>query len=264
MSMGLITLIVVVAFFALMILGLPIAFCLITTSVLAAVVFWDPAALYVVPTTIYSQGTKEVLLAIPLFVFLAAVLERSGIAESLYDLFYKWLGRLGGGLAIACVVICTIIDAISGLGASGIVTIGPIGLKEMFKRNYHKHMALGCITAGSALGPLIPPSVVMIIIAGFTGLSVGKLFCRRADSRALVFRRVHRLHRRCVLHQNPAWHRPSRRRSRSPGRIGLSHCAALFFPSASSPRLWEASTWVLRLRRKGPAWVRSEPWSAPP
>ena len=91
-------------------------------------------------------------------------------------MFYKWIGRLGGGLATGCVLICTILDAISGLGATGIVTIGPIALPEMLKRKYDKEMALGCIAAGSALGPLIPPSVIMIIIAGFTGLSVGKLF----------------------------------------------------------------------------------------
>jgi tripartite ATP-independent transporter DctM subunit len=176
MSIALITAIVVLGFFTLMLLGLPIAFCLISSTVIFTLLFWEPQALYVVPTTIFSQSTKEVFLAIPLFVFLAAVLERSGIAESLYDMFYKWVGRLGGGLAIGCVVICTIIDAISGLGASGIVTIGSLGLKEMFKRNYDKHMAIGCIAAGSALGPLIPPSVIMIIISGFTGLSVGKLF----------------------------------------------------------------------------------------
>ena len=168
--------IVVLGFFALMILGLPIAFCLITSFVIFTLLFWDPQALYVVPTTIFSQSTKEVFLAIPLFVFLATMLERSGIAENLFDMFYKWVGRLGGGLAIGCVVICTIIDAISGLGASGIVTIGSLGLKEMFKRGYDKRMAIGCIAAGSALGPLIPPSVIMIIISGFTGLSVGKLF----------------------------------------------------------------------------------------
>ena len=176
MSIALITAIVVLGFFTLMLLGLPIAFCLISSSVVFTLLFWDPQALYVVPTTIFSQSTKEVFLAIPLFVFLAAVLERSGIAESLYDMFYKWVGRLGGGLAIGCVLICTIIDAISGLGASGIVTIGSLGLKEMFKRKYDKHLAIGCIAAGSALGPLIPPSVIMIIISGFTGLSVGKLF----------------------------------------------------------------------------------------
>jgi len=176
MSITLITFIVVIAFLLLMFLGLPIAFCLISSAIIFTLIFWKVESLYLVSTTIYAISSKEVFLAIPLFVFLAAVLERSGIGESLYDMFYKWVGRLPGGLAIGAVLICTIIDAISGLGASGIVTIGPIALNEMFKRRYDKHMAVGCIAAGSALGPLIPPSVIMIIIAGFTGLSVGKLF----------------------------------------------------------------------------------------
>jgi len=160
----------------LMILGLPIAFCLIASSIIFTLIFWKAHGLYLISTTIYSVSTKEIFLAIPFFVFLAAVLERSGIAEDMYDMFYKWVGHLGGGLAIGAVLICTIVDAISGLGASGIVTIGPIALTEMFKRRYNKHMALGCIAAGSALGPIIPPSIIMIIVAGFTGLSVGKLF----------------------------------------------------------------------------------------
>jgi tripartite ATP-independent transporter DctM subunit len=176
MSLPIVTLIVVLGFLLLMGLGLPIAFCLISSSIIFTLFFWKVDALYVIGTTIYSVSSKEVFLAIPFFVFLAAVLERSGIAESLYDMFYKWVGRLGGGLAIGAVLICTIIDAISGLGASGIVTIGAIAMNEMSKRGYDKHMSVGCIAAGSALGPLIPPSVIMIIIAGFTGLSVGKLF----------------------------------------------------------------------------------------
>jgi tripartite ATP-independent transporter DctM subunit len=175
-SLTLVTLIVVWGFLLLMGLGLPIAFCLISSSIIFTLIFWKVDALYIIGTTIYSVSSKEVFLAIPFFVFLAAVVERSGIAENLYDMFYKWVGRLGGGLAIGAVLICTIIDAISGLGASGIVTIGPIALSEMSKRRYDKHMSVGCIAAGSALGPLIPPSVIMIIIAGFTGLSVGKLF----------------------------------------------------------------------------------------
>jgi tripartite ATP-independent transporter DctM subunit len=175
-SLTAVTLIVVLGFLLLMILGLPIAFCLIASSIIFTLIFWKAHGLYLISTTIYSVTTKEIFLAIPFFVFLAAVLERSGIAEDMYDMFYKWVGHLGGGLAIGAVLICTIVDAISGLGASGIVTIGPIALTEMFKRRYNKHMALGCIAAGSALGPIIPPSIIMIIVAGFTGLSVGKLF----------------------------------------------------------------------------------------
>ncbi|MCF8079162.1 MAG: TRAP transporter large permease subunit [Desulfobacterales bacterium] len=176
MSVGMVTAIVILSFFLLIMLGLPVAFCLITSSVIYILVFWTPTALYCTATTIFNQSTKDIFLAIPLFVFLATVLEKSGIAENLFDMFYKWIGRIRGGLSVGAVLMCTIMDAISGLGASGIVTVGPIALPEMLKRRYSKRLSTGCIAAGSALGPLIPPSVVMIIIAGFTGLSVGRLF----------------------------------------------------------------------------------------
>lgn len=176
MSVEIVFSIVLLIFFALLVLGLPVAFCLISTTVISTLLFWSPTALYISAGTIYTEATQSIFLAIPFFVFMAAILENSGIAEELYDMFYKWLGRLRGGLAVSTVLMCTIMDAISGLGASGIVTIGPIAIPEMRKRKYHDQLALGSIAAGSALGPLIPPSVVMIIIAGFTGLSVGRLF----------------------------------------------------------------------------------------
>ena len=170
------TAIVLSMFFFLLIIGLPVAFCLISTSIICTLIFWSPAALYMSATTVWDQSTKDIYLAIPMFVFLASMLEASGIAENLYKMFDKWIGRLRGSLGITSVLMCTILDAISGLGASGIVTIGPIALPEMMKRKYSKQIALGAIAAGSALGPLIPPSVIMIIISGYTGLSVGKLF----------------------------------------------------------------------------------------
>lgn len=176
MSTSYVAAIVISSFFGLMILGLPVAFCLIATSVVFTIIFWSPTALYMTATTIFTQSTQELFLAIPLFVFLAAILESSGIVEGLYDMFYKWFGRVKGGVAIGSVLMCTVCDAISGLGATGIVTVGPMAMPEMFKRKYDKRLAIGSIAAGSALGPLIPPSVIMIIIAGFTGLSVGQLF----------------------------------------------------------------------------------------
>jgi tripartite ATP-independent transporter DctM subunit len=176
MSIAYTSTIVIFSFFSLMILGLPVAFCLIGCAAIFTITFWNPAAIYMVATTIFNISTQDIFLAIPLFVFLAAVLESSGIVENLYDMFYKWFGRLKGGLAIGSVLMCTVCDAISGLGATGIVTVGPIAMPEMFKRKYHKTLSIGSIAAGSALGPLIPPSVIMIIISGYTGLSVGKLF----------------------------------------------------------------------------------------
>ncbi len=176
MSITHVALIVLFSFFSLMVLGLPVAFCLIGSAIVFTIIFWSPAAVYMAASTIFAQSTLDIFLAIPLFVFLAAILETSGIVEGMYDMFYKWFGRVRGGLAIGSVMMCTVCDAISGLGATGIVTVGPIAMPEMLKRKYDKRLAIGSIAAGSALGPLIPPSVIMIIVSGFTGLSVGKLF----------------------------------------------------------------------------------------
>jgi tripartite ATP-independent transporter DctM subunit len=124
----------------------------------------------------FKQVETEVFIAIPLFVVMAAVLQFSGIASSLYKAMHMWMGQLRGGLAIGTIFICTIIDALSGIGATATSTMGLIALPEMRKRGYNKNMVVGAITVGGALGPLIPPSVLMIIVGGYAQLSVGKLF----------------------------------------------------------------------------------------
>jgi tripartite ATP-independent transporter DctM subunit len=107
---------------------------------------------------------------------MSTVIEFSGIASVLYDTMYKWFGALRGGLAIGTVAICTVIAAMTGLGATGVLTMGIIALPEMLKRGYDKGLAVGCIPPGGALGPIIPPSAPMITIAVFASLSVGKMF----------------------------------------------------------------------------------------
>jgi len=124
----------------------------------------------------FKQIGTEVFIAIPLFVFMAAVLQFSGIASSLYKTMHMWMGPIRGGLAIGTIFICTIIDALSGIGATATSTMGLVALPEMIKRHYDKNMVVGAIAVGGALGPLIPPSVLMIIVGGYAQLSVGKLF----------------------------------------------------------------------------------------
>jgi tripartite ATP-independent transporter DctM subunit len=143
---------------------------------LYTIILWNPSALYVASVSIYATATKDIFLAVPFFVFMATLLEHTGIAEDLFDIIYKFLPELRGGLAIGTIAMCTIIAAMTGLGGTGVVTIGAMALPEMLKRGYDKRLALGCIPAGGSLGPLIPPSVIMVLIAGLTGLSVGKLF----------------------------------------------------------------------------------------
>jgi tripartite ATP-independent transporter DctM subunit len=117
-----------------------------------------------------------ILISIPLFVFMGVVLQHSGIAEKLYEMIQKWIGGIPGGLAMGTVVICTVFAAMAGISAAATVTMGTIALPSMFKYNYHKDLAVGSISAGGALGILIPPSVLMIIYGLFADESIGKLF----------------------------------------------------------------------------------------
>ncbi|WP_028325267.1 TRAP transporter large permease [Desulfatirhabdium butyrativorans] len=156
--------------------GMPVAFALIGLSVILLWQLLGPTALFMLVSASFNQARTEVFIAIPLFVLMASVLQFSGIATSLYNTMRMWTGRLKGGLAIATIIISAILGALSGIGATATVTMGLIALPEMLNKKYNKHLVVGAITAGGALGPLIPPSNLMIIVGGYASLSVGKLF----------------------------------------------------------------------------------------
>ena len=168
--------VILASFLVLLATGMPIAFALTGLSAILLWVFLGPTALFMVVASAFKQIGAEVFIAIPLFVVMAAVLQNSGIAESLYRTMHIWMGPLKGGLCIGTLWICALIDALSGIGATATTTMGVIAMPEMIKRGYDKRMVLGAITVGGALGPLIPPSVLMIIVGGYAQLSVGKLF----------------------------------------------------------------------------------------
>ena len=176
MSIGMVTLVIWGSLLALLATGLPVAFCMLSVAVVGYIVFVGPEALYTISPVIFRNLTQDIYIAIPLFIFMAAVFQVSGVGDRMYDTMHKWMAGLRGGLAIGTVLICTLIAALTGLGGTGTVIMGMLAYPEMMKRGYEKKMALGCIPAGGALGPLIPPSIPMILVAGFGGLSVGKLF----------------------------------------------------------------------------------------
>ena len=159
-----------------MVLGLPLVFCFGGISILFILLEWGPRALYMIATTGYSTWTEYILIAVPLFVLMGALLERSGMADDLYGAMYKWMGPLRGGLAMGTVAICAVFAAMAGVSAVGTLTMGMIALPAMLKRGYDKLIAVGSISAGGTLGILIPPSVIMIIYASLAGESVGALF----------------------------------------------------------------------------------------
>jgi len=176
MSIGLVTAILFIFLALLLLSGLPLAFGLGSTAVILALWKMGPEALFLLTTTAFSSWTLYILVALPLFVLMANFLSRSGIADDLYEMMYHWMGSLRGGLAMGTVIICALFAAMSGVSAAGTVTMGLVALPSMLRRNYHKDIALGAISAGGSLGILIPPSIIMIVFASLTGASVGKLF----------------------------------------------------------------------------------------
>lgn len=159
----------------LLILGIPVSFTLFGLGAVFTLFLWGPASLAMLPAALMSQSGTIIMVAVPMFIFMGAMLERSGIAEDLFTAMHRWFGPLRGGLAIGTVGICTVFAAMTGISATACVTMGMIALPAMLKRQYDKGIALGCIGAGSSLGILIPPSIPFILYAQISQESAGKL-----------------------------------------------------------------------------------------
>jgi len=176
MSIELLTALFFLSLLIFLAMGLPLSFVLGGVSVIFLYFTWGPESFYMVASQTWGAMNKFTLEAVPLFILMAMILERSGVAKDLYEMMYLWFGRVGGGLAIGTVVICAIFSAMCGISGAAVVSMGTIALPSMLERNYDKELALGCINSGGGWGILIPPSVIMILYALITGESVGRLF----------------------------------------------------------------------------------------
>ncbi|HSE05882.1 MAG TPA: TRAP transporter large permease [Methylomirabilota bacterium] len=158
-------------------LGLEIAFSLGLVGLLGLLWLkgWT-VGLGVVGSVAWSNGSSFSFVAVPLFVFMSAILLHAGIGQSLYAAVARWVGFLPGGLAVASVFACAIFAAVSGSSVATAATIGMIAIPEMESRGYHKPLIYGSLAAGGTLGILIPPSVPMIIFGVMTETSIGQLY----------------------------------------------------------------------------------------
>ncbi|WP_303291005.1 TRAP transporter large permease subunit [Marinobacter sp. SS5-14b] len=157
-------------------MGLPLAFVTGGLGVAFIYLVGDSLMLNIIPSRIFPMMTNSDLAAIPLFIFMAAMLERAGLIEEMFNVVYKWMGGVGGGLAIATIVASTILAAMVGVIGAAVVTMGIIALPAMLKRGYDHKIALGSIMAGGTLGILIPPSILAILYAVVAQQSVGELY----------------------------------------------------------------------------------------
>lgn len=157
-------------------LGYPLAYVLAATGLFFGIGLFGFDFSGAFMLSFLSVMKNFVLLAIPLFVFMGAIMERSGISDRLFSNIYALLGKLKGGLGVATIILATIFAACTGVVGASVVTVGLLALPTMLKRGYDKKLASGIICSGGCLGVLIPPSIMIVIYGPTAGIPVGKLF----------------------------------------------------------------------------------------
>lgn len=164
------------ALLVLMLTGLPLAFTLGALALLFTMLLWGEGALVVTVLNTFDTMRSETLLAIPLYVLMAATLQRAGVIEALYRAMELWMRRLPAGLAVGTIGICTLMAAMTGVVGAAVAAMGLLALPAMLRRGYDARLSIGAICAGGTLGILIPPSVITIVYAVVAQVSIGQMF----------------------------------------------------------------------------------------
>ncbi|MBL4852210.1 MAG: TRAP transporter large permease subunit [Gammaproteobacteria bacterium] len=157
-------------------LGYPVAFTLGAVSMFFGAIFLGFDFFNLLPLRIWGIMTNFTLLAVPLFVFMGILLEKSGIAEELLATMGTLFGRLRGGMAISIIIVGTLLAATTGVVGATVVTMTVIALPVLIKNGYRPELASGTIAAAGTLGQIIPPSIVLILLGDVIGVPVGQLF----------------------------------------------------------------------------------------
>ncbi|EBA04989.1 TRAP dicarboxylate transporter, DctM subunit [Rhodobacteraceae bacterium HTCC2150] len=196
MDIGTISIVLVLGLVVLLAIGMPLGFASAFLALVVMVMKFEPALLsnplsfgdgllsgrpgtgplYILTQKIYDLMTEYVLISVPLFIFMASLLERSGIAKQMYDSLDFWLSRVRGGIAIVTSIMAVIMAAMSGIIGGEVVLLGLIALPQMLRLGYNQNLAIGTICASGSLGTMIPPSIVLIIYGLITETSIKALF----------------------------------------------------------------------------------------
>jgi len=170
------TFLMVAAMVLLMLTGLPLAFVTGAVAVGTTLLAFGPNALPLLASRSYSLVNQFAFVAVPMFVLMASILERSGVAKDLFRAMHVWAGRMPGGLAVQTLFVAVLMAAMMGIIGGEIVLLGMIALPQMLRLNYQKNLAIGTICAGGSLGTMIPPSIVLIMYGLTANVSIGDLF----------------------------------------------------------------------------------------
>jgi tripartite ATP-independent transporter DctM subunit len=169
-------LILFLVLFVLLLFGFPVAFTLGGVSILMGAATFGFDFFHLLPLRVWGVMTNYVLIAVPLFVFMGVMLEKSGLAEELLETMALLFGRLRGGLAISIVVVGAMLGASTGIVGATVVTMGMLSLPTMLRRGYSPEVAAGTVAASGTLGQIIPPSIVLVLLGSILNVSIGDMF----------------------------------------------------------------------------------------
>ncbi len=156
--------------------GFPLGLALGGVALIAGALFFGPAIFSLFYDRLFGVTSNYTFLAVPLFIFMGIMVEKSGVSKQLFDTLYLWLGGVRGGLAVATIWFGTILAATVGVIAASVTMLGLIALPSMLQRGYSKELSTGACCAGGSLGILIPPSIMLIFYGPMANISVGQLF----------------------------------------------------------------------------------------
>ena len=176
MSIELITVLMVGSLLLLLLLGVPLAFALGFVAVAFAWAFFGWNAIQLIASRIYGFVNVYVLLSVPMFLLMAAIMDRSGVARDLYDAMSVWAGGLPGGVGAMTLVAAVFMAATTGIIGGEIILLGLVALPQMLRLHYDRNLAIGIICAGGSLGTMIPPSIVLIFYGLTANVPIGELF----------------------------------------------------------------------------------------
>ena len=177
MSIEIISLLMLASFVVLiMIMGMPIGFATGLIAVIFCAAFADINSLAIITFRTYGFVNSYILLSVPMFLLMAAILDKSGVAHDLYDALKIWAGGVPGGVGVMTLIAASVMAAMTGIIGGEVILLGLVALPQMLRLGYDKKLAIGIVCAGGSLGTMIPPSLVLVFYGLTTSTSIGDLF----------------------------------------------------------------------------------------
>lgn len=176
MGIGFATFLIFFLMMVLLLIGMPLGFLTGLVALFFTFGWFGPNAIGMLGTRVFSFVTEYSLVAIPMFVFMASLLDKTGVARDLYNAMRLIAGRLKGGVGVQTVVVAALLAAMSGIIGGETVLLGMLALPQMLRLGYDKNLAIGTVVAGGSLGTMIPPSIVLIMYGMTSNVSIGDLF----------------------------------------------------------------------------------------